>query len=185
MARTLLAAVLCASFVAVAVTQTQKPTFEVASIRRNMSGAPLFRFSIDFHPARFVASNVFLRLVVAVAYAEEGRDPAIDRVIGGPAWIDSDAFDIEATTERTASSPATMKLMLRTLLEERFGLRLQNEQRSLPAYALLLNRSDGQLGPQLRPAQARNCSELTFEQRRDRRCGDGAYVDKPTMTRYV
>jgi uncharacterized protein (TIGR03435 family) len=64
------------------------------------------------------------------------------------------------------------------LLEERFGLRMRREPRDRPAYALLLNRTDGRLGPQLTPAEAKDCSDLTLAEARARRCGSGVYFDK-------
>lgn len=81
-----------------------------------------------------------------------------------------------------------MILMLQTLLEERFGLRMRTEQRNVPAYALLLNRADGRLGPRLRPAgqlgrqltpaETKICADLTLEEARQRRCGSGVYFDQ-------
>lgn len=78
--------------------QTEKPAFDLTSVRRNVSGEPLYRASLDFQPARFVATNAFLRWLIAEAHAEEGREPILDRIVGGPAWVDSDTFDIQATT---------------------------------------------------------------------------------------
>jgi uncharacterized protein (TIGR03435 family) len=57
--------------------------------------------------------------------------------------------------------------MVQAVLEERFGLKMRTEQRNVPAYALVLNRSDGRLGPQLRPAETKTCSDVTVEEARD------------------
>jgi uncharacterized protein (TIGR03435 family) len=140
---------------------------------------------LQFQQGRFVATNLPLRWLIAVAYAEEGREPNLDRIVGGPPWIDSVPFDIQATTNGPATPTATMRLMVQTLLKERFGLRMHTEQRSLPAYALLLNRDDGRLGPKLRPAETKTCSDLTLEQSRERRCGSGVYFDKEEQVAVV
>jgi uncharacterized protein (TIGR03435 family) len=163
--------------------QTQKPRFEVAAVRPNVSGAPLYRASLDFYPARFTATNVFLRWLIAEAYAEEGREPAtLDHIVGGPSWVDSAAFDVQAATDGRATSKATMRLMLRTLLEDRFGLETRKEQRNLPAYALLPDRTDGRPGTQLRPAATKECADLTLEEAQARRCGSGVFFDREAQT---
>ncbi len=55
---------------------------------------------------------------------------------GGPAWIHSEQYQIEAKTEST-QSPITMRgVMLQTLLEDRFRLKIHRETREAPIYAL-------------------------------------------------
>lgn len=175
----LLVVVLAGCSLVPVAAQTEKPAFDLTSVRRNVSGEPLYRASLDFQPSRFVATNTFLRWLIAEAHAEEGREPILDRIVGGPAWVDSATFDIQATTtDARPVSRASMKLMLQRLLEERFGLRMRREQRDLPAYALLLNRTDGRLGPQLTPAEAKDCADLALDEARARRCGWGVYFDK-------
>jgi uncharacterized protein (TIGR03435 family) len=177
MTRTCLVIVLCTGTLVPLVAQTEKPGFEVASVRRNVSGEAPYRVTLDFQPGRFVATNVFLRWLIAAAYAEEGRVPILERIVGGPAWVDTDPFDVQAVTD--GSTPqATMQLMLQQLLEERFGLRMRTEQRNEPAYALLPDRPDGRLGPQLTPAETKECSDISLELARARRCGWGVYFDK-------
>jgi uncharacterized protein (TIGR03435 family) len=51
-----------------------------------------------------------------------------DRVVGGPAWLDSDRFDIEAKAEQPVGDDALMA-MLCILLEERFNLKIHREKR--------------------------------------------------------
>jgi uncharacterized protein (TIGR03435 family) len=46
-----------------------------------------------------------------------------------------------------------MRQMLRQMLEDRFALRVHHEIRDMPVYELLVARSDGRLGPNLKPAQ--------------------------------
>jgi uncharacterized protein (TIGR03435 family) len=58
-----------------------------------------------------------------------------DRVVGGPVWLDSDRFDIQAKAEQPVDDDALMA-MLRTLLEERFKLQIHREKR--PGDALVL-----------------------------------------------
>ena len=71
--------------------------------------------------------------------------------MGGPDWFDSDRFDIVAKAPDDAP-PEQMLLMMRTLLADRFKLAVHTETREIPVYALVMARSDGKPGPQLRPA---------------------------------
>jgi bla regulator protein BlaR1 len=55
---------------------------------------------------------------------------------GGPAWADSDLYEIEAEAEGAQSRPVMNGPMLQTLLEDRFKLRLHHETRPVPVYEL-------------------------------------------------
>lgn len=128
--------------------------FEVASVKPNASGG--VRVTIGMQPGgRFVATNVPLRLLIRHAYQLQEQ-----QLVGGPDWIDSARFDIVAKAEGTHSptlsgTAAPFQLMLRALLAERFNLIVHREARELPIYALVPVRSDGRLGPQLRPSATR------------------------------
>jgi uncharacterized protein (TIGR03435 family) len=80
------------------------------------------------------------------------------RVIGGPAWIESDLFEIDgkASTPWPRSPdgpPRELFLMIRSVLQERFKLKTHIETREIPVYELVMAKADGSLGPQLqRPA---------------------------------
>lgn len=135
--------------------QARNPAFEVASVKQNRSGSP--QRGMGFQPGgRFRATNMTLRGIVAAAYGTPEPLPLF-RVLEGPGWIDADRFDIEAIAgsefAETQSRPGWTvrgELMLRTLLADRFRLVARQETRDLPAYALVMARSDGRLGQQLR-----------------------------------
>jgi uncharacterized protein (TIGR03435 family) len=123
---------------------TSRPSFEVASIKRNMSGDGRTRFEAP--PGRLNAINVPLRFLIRQAY----RIPQA-RILGGTAWLDADRFDIVATTPAGAGSDSdAIREMLRTLLAERFGLVMHAEIREMPVYVLRVARADAILGPNLR-----------------------------------
>jgi uncharacterized protein (TIGR03435 family) len=131
------------------------PAFEVASVKQNVSGSG--QRGAGFQPGgRFRGSNMTLRGLIAAAYGTPQPLP-LYRVVGGPGWLDSDRFDIDAraTTDfadlpgqRAGWSPIGQQ-MLRRLLAERFRLVAHQETRDLPAYALTKAKSDGTLGSQL------------------------------------
>ncbi len=78
--------------------------------------------------------------------------PGASQVIGGPAWIDSEGYDIEAKPE-TNTDQKHAWLMLQTLLADRFRLTLHRETRELPVYDLTAKKS----GLKLPPAKDTNC----------------------------
>jgi len=125
--------------------QTSAParSFDVVSIKRNTSGDTRIRFEMP--PGRLNAVNVTLRFAIQQAY----RLPR-SRVLGGPAWLDSDRFDIAATASGDAITSDVIRQMLRSALADRFGVALHNEMKQMPIYSLVLARSDGTLGPNLR-----------------------------------
>jgi uncharacterized protein (TIGR03435 family) len=87
------------------------------------------------------------------------------QMAGGPGWIDSDRFDIDARAgvDIAPVPPGTigpMQLMIQSLLADRFQLKVHRETREQPIYSLALARTDGRRGPQLRPSGA-ECAPVT------------------------
>jgi uncharacterized protein (TIGR03435 family) len=60
------------------------------------------------------------------------------RVTGGPSWLASDTYTIDATADEAAGRAMMLGPMLQTLLAERFGLRVRYEYRTVPVYELRL-----------------------------------------------
>ena len=137
------------------------PTFEVASIKPNKSGTNQRQYNVEPN-GRFTAINVPLADLVRFAYAERGPDGILSPLppnrmsaaatwAGGARALQSDKFDVIATTDPGASQEQVF-LMLRALLAERFKLVVHRDTRDLPIYALVIARKDGRLGPRLRPS---------------------------------
>ena len=129
--------------------------FEVASIKPNSSGDG--RVMMQNQPGRFIATNITLRLLIRNAYQLQDF-----QISGGPGWMASDHFDINAKVPdeyrdlppmRPGSGPGPLQSMIRTLLAERFKLAVHNETKDSPIYALILARSDGKLGPNLKKSE--------------------------------
>jgi len=81
---------------------------------------------------RFSATGSIAKLVLMVAY-----DVQETQIVGGPSWIATDKWDIEAQTDdgRQHSFEETHR-MLQNLLVERFALRIHPETEQRPAYLL-------------------------------------------------
>lgn len=154
-----LALVCVAAVVTHAVLYAQRPgdppveqakRFEVASVKPNRSGDLSVTFDLPA-PDRFTATNVPLRDLIRFAY-----DVQNPRLQGGPDWIRSERFDVVAKADRSLGSwgpsgpPTDLLVMLRSVLTERFALAMHRETRTLPAYALVRAKENGQLGPELR-----------------------------------
>jgi uncharacterized protein (TIGR03435 family) len=122
-----------------------RPTFQVTSVRPNRLGGPPGGIR-PIRTGQVTAVNVTLRALILRAYALHES-----QLIGGPAWLDTDRFDVVARTETPpAGGTRDVLLMLRQLLAERFSLRMHTETRQIPAYELRMNRADGRPGPNLR-----------------------------------
>ena len=116
------------------------PVFEAASVR---PAADTGRSGGSGTPGRFTGINLPLRRLIRQAY-----DIHDSQIVGGPDWLNSEGFDITATTGD--KPPDQMRVMMQTLLRDRFKLTFHTEQRELPIYALVTARSDGRLGSGLR-----------------------------------
>ncbi len=112
------------------------PAFEVASVKRAVPGTPGGR--VQFLPGgRFVGDNVSLEFMIQQAYGL--RD---FQVIAAPQWkaILGDGFDRRYQVEGRGPESASqeqLKEMLKTLLADRFQLRVHKETKDLPIYALV------------------------------------------------
>ena len=115
-------------------------SFEVASVKPNRSGSE--RAPSQILPGgRFTATNNTVRDLILNAY---GLFASPDRLPGGPSWIDSERYDIDARAEAGAIPPGTppkilwekTRLMLRALLADRFHLAIRSETKEMPIYEL-------------------------------------------------
>src|ERR1700678_3223056 len=108
--------------------------FEAASVKPNRSGREGWEFPPISH-GRFTAVNASLRMLIAEAY-----DVQRSRVTGTLAWFDTERYDIVAKGDANAANNQ-VKLMLRTLLADRFQLALHRENRELPVFALTVGKN--------------------------------------------
>ena len=146
-----------AMLAASAFSQTPaKLSFEVASIKPNMS-APAGVF-VDATKARFLATNASTILLLRYAFEPNLPEDALRRgailfsntsglqIIGGPGWIRTDHFDVEAKPPGDPASQAEMQMMVQSLLEDRFQLKTHREMREVPTYDLVPFQGKGTLG---------------------------------------
>jgi uncharacterized protein (TIGR03435 family) len=115
--------------------QGARPEFQVASIKPNTAVGARSMGVRALPGGRLTALNAPLMMLIQNAYEVQAS-----QVVGGPAWINSEGYDIEAKPE-DATDRKRMWLMLQTLLADRFKLALHRETRELPVYALTVTRS--------------------------------------------
>lgn len=153
-----------------------KQEFEVASVRENISGGGSFsnfeltggtnafwvmakNDPISPSGSLFLAKNIPLWHYIVFAYRLSGTQELALRFdyfkgleLHVPAWVRENRYDIEARAPGAATKDQ-MRLMMRSLLAERFKLKVHWETREAPVFALVEDKP-GKLGPQLEPDPA-------------------------------
>jgi uncharacterized protein (TIGR03435 family) len=145
------------------MAQADGPGFQVISVTPNKSGDTRGGCCRLESGGRLTATNVTLRELIQSAYQRHAFDTR--EIEGGPPWIDAERFDVvaQAAGEHAIDAdglPRQTWLMLRTLLADRFKLRVRIDSRNRPIYALVMARSDRQLGPRLRKSET-DCAAVT------------------------
>jgi uncharacterized protein (TIGR03435 family) len=133
----------------------KKREFDVASVRQNKSnGKPQSNVPLTqgktYSPngGVFSATNQSLFTYILFAY-KVGLNESWDQWKRLPEWARTESFDIQAKTEDRNPSKDQMRVMMQSLLEDRFKLVVHRETRDAPIFAMILVRP-GKLGPQLR-----------------------------------
>lgn len=109
----------------------QAQEFEVASIRPAKQDG---NHDSDTYQGRWVTHNLTLKRLIAMAW-----DVDDSVVAGGPNWIDSDSYDINAKIPADyAQAPRDQFLhMIQSLIVDRFQLTIHREPRQISGYALV------------------------------------------------
>jgi uncharacterized protein (TIGR03435 family) len=122
------------------------PEFEAAAIKPS---APDAKLKVVFaRGGKLFVANATLRFLIKIAY-----DIGDDQLTGGPGWISSKRFDLEATPgaplggDPQDMSPDQLilfhkpvRLRLQRLLADRFQLELRRESTPMPIFALVIAR---------------------------------------------
>jgi uncharacterized protein (TIGR03435 family) len=136
-----------------------KLTFEVASVKPNSAtNAPS---GVRVLPSgQMTATNIAVRAMIATAWGSEAIQMA-SQVVGGPSWIDTDRYDINAKASGGFSEKdglqtvQRVEAMLRALLEDRFQVKVHTDMRDVPIYALVLANTEPRFGTLFKPSAAK------------------------------
>ena len=124
--------------------------FEVASVKLNkncdsVGGSP------SITPGRLNFPCFPLRALIRIAYGDLFVGATLNsrrmEALGGPGWLDTDRYSLSAKAEGKASTAEMMGIMLRTLLEDRFKVKVHKESRETPVYILTVAKSNSNLQP--------------------------------------
>jgi uncharacterized protein (TIGR03435 family) len=133
----------------------QAPRFEIADIHRSGEAPNPYTWLSGgvLRGARYDVRKATMLDLIRIAY---GLQP--EAVFGGPQWLEFDRFDIAAKAP-AGSSPETVRLMLQSLLTERFKLAVHRDTRPMPAFALAV----GSDKPKLREASGAGDAGCEFQ----------------------
>ena len=162
-----------------------KQQFEVASVRENKAGGnSSSNFALDGNGnvywvmnqdvktapegSLFRATNQTLLRYIIFAYKLNGPEEVALRLkfwaglgLDVPAWVANTRYDIEARAAAGATKDQ-MRLMMQSLLLDRFKLAVHKETRQAPVFAMALEKP-GTIGPQLRAHPASDtCATTVF-----------------------
>lgn len=118
------------------------PKYEVAAIRPAKEDGEV---GFDTEKGRFTAHNVTVKALVSRAY-----DLDKGLISGGPKWVNSDTYDIDAKFPDGLAQPTSEqgRLMLQSLLADRFQLVIHREPGEVSGYALVVAKN----GPKMERA---------------------------------
>ena len=160
------------------------PTFDVATIKpiRPNSQGRMFRLQ----GSQVATYNTSLSNLISFAYDVHER-----QIIGGPAWMESDKFDITGKPDVPGQpNLAQMKIMMQKLLVERFQLKFHRDKKELSVYTIVIppkgahkltvsqsgGSNPGLMFPRLGMLPARNATMAEFAQ-----VMQGAVLDRPVV----
>jgi uncharacterized protein (TIGR03435 family) len=129
--------------VSAAPIHAQPSEFEVASVHAVEPGRP-DHHAIEPFPGGLRMRSLNVIGLVMWAYQID----AANQISGGPDWIRTQDFDIDAKTAEPVTT-SQLRLMLQSLLAERFKLAVHREQRIVPLYSLVVDKS----GPKIHEVQ--------------------------------
>ncbi|HEX4003032.1 MAG TPA: M56 family metallopeptidase [Candidatus Acidoferrales bacterium] len=152
-------------------TTARLPSFETASIKRDtlqtslVAGRvyPVFRLgNVRLSDGNFTASTIVAELIMD-AYGQFARQLSTEQVSGGPAWIRTDFYQINARVNDSIVNGEWKKLpydkrwdqamlMTRSLLIDRFQLRVKHETKVLPIFEMVLAKN----GPKITEDETAN-----------------------------
>jgi uncharacterized protein (TIGR03435 family) len=145
--------------------------FEAASVKVTASPDNGFNES-DTNPGRLTLRNVSLRWCIRFAYGVQDF-----QISGGPKWLDHDRYDIDGKAAGPAKTPE-LRLMLQSLLAERFRLVLHRESRLSSGYALVVAKGGLKLKPREGAAPAAKLIDPVSPFRNVRMTGLASYLGR-------
>jgi uncharacterized protein (TIGR03435 family) len=113
--------------------------FDVTSVKPSQPGSPGIGIQPMSSGQGYRVGGVPVRLMIKLMYKITDS-----QIVGGPKWMDTDQWDIEAKAEH-ASTLDQLHEMFQSMLADRFQLKFHKEKREIPAYVLSVDKSGSKL----------------------------------------
>ncbi len=163
MKTTFVIAALCSIWLhAQPVSSPATPKFDVVSVKRCKPGVTVSGGSSPgrLHIGCGILANVDNTGLIQLAYNRYAGGQltsfGIIPIEGGPDWIHSETFEIDAKTDGDPSFQMMEGPMMRAVFEDRFKLKIHRETRQGPVYELIL----GKGSPKLKPLREGTCTPV-------------------------
>ena len=121
-------------------------TFEVAAIHPSKLDGLTGGIKALPRGTGYTAQNVPVKLMISLMYKIPMR-----QILGGPEWLNSERFDVEAKTDGTSYPLSYLQTMYKNLLAERFGFKFHMETKEGKVYALKLDPAGLKMTPNTTP----------------------------------
>ncbi len=122
-----------------------RPSFEVASVKRNPPGSTGVMSISPLGAGRFTATHVSLDVLIGLAFGVDSN-----RISGKLNWLSSEYYDVTAKPEGDGGlTSEQLRPLLQRLLEQRFGLAVHRQIKDVQGYALVVTKG----GPRLQASQ--------------------------------
>jgi uncharacterized protein (TIGR03435 family) len=114
------------------------PRFEAVSVKPCVPEADAggARGGARPSPNRLFFPCFTVRSLIRQAFLPGQNPRDLERLVGGPPWINSERFTIEAVAGASVPRPTITGPMFQAILVDRFGLKVRRESRQVSAYAL-------------------------------------------------
>lgn len=126
-------------FTALLPAQEKRLTFEVASIKPTKPGGRGGGIKALPGGQEYRAEGAPVKLIISLMYKVPMR-----QITGGPGWIDTDGWDIEAKADHSYNLD-DLHTMFQNLLADEFKLKFHKETKEGPVYVLTVDKSGSKM----------------------------------------
>ncbi|HEX4749549.1 MAG TPA: TIGR03435 family protein [Bryobacteraceae bacterium] len=124
---------------------SSKLEFEVATVRAAKPDEPGGGIRPLPGGQTYTAKNVPVALMIRLMF-----HLTPNQISGGPGWINTDRWDVDAKAEHPASLD-DLHIMFQNLLIERFNIKFHHETKELSVYALVCDKGGSKMQPNTGP----------------------------------
>jgi uncharacterized protein (TIGR03435 family) len=133
-------------------SETSAPAFEAVDVHVSpKSRTPQSMVTGGLRGTRYLVRTGTIVDLIGLAY-----DIDNDKVLGGPSWLDLDRFDVAARAP-AGSTPEQARLMIQTMLAQRFCLKVHKDTKELPGFVLSAGSGKHKMQPAADAAASMNC----------------------------